>query len=136
MIEVWRKNLVQTAIGKGERVFLYDRLEILSVDSSGDAANLKDVDEVSIENQIDRQVDGRHVEVFEAEAIEKNIRAQQLFAANVDRVLRQIEGIAQGDVAGCELDLGGKGLLGAGGKHDRAVAVDAQLELAQEPVSW
>ena len=78
---------------------------------AGNAANLENIDEVGIEHEFDGEVDRRHVEVFEAEAIEKNIGRQQLFAADVDRVLRQVEGVAQGDVAGGELDLRGKGLL-------------------------
>ena len=109
-----------------------DRLVILAVLLARHAAHLEDVDEVGIEQQFNREVDRRQIEILEGHAVEENLRRQQLLAADVDRVLRKVEGIAQRDVAGGQLDLRGKGLLRRGRQHHRAMTADAQLEMAEK----
>ena len=97
------------------------------------AADLEDIDEVSIKQDLDREVDRSEVEVFEGEPVEEDFRRQQLFAANVDRVLRQIKGITQTDVAGGQFYARGKCLLRSRRKHHGAMSADAQFQMTKEP---
>ena len=96
---------------------------------AGHAAYLKHIDEIGVEQDFHRKVHRRQVKVLEGHAVEKNLRREQLFAANVDRVLWQVKGIAQRDVAGSQLDLRGERLLCRRRKHHSAVPANPQLQV-------
>src|SRR5205823_14631341 len=72
------------------------------------------------------------VEVLKRHAVKEDIVGQQLLAADVDGVFRQIERLAQRDVAGGQLNLRRERLLCARRKHHSAVVADAELEVAQK----
>src|SRR5579884_1995027 len=95
-------------------------------------ADLEDVDEIGGVVNVDGEADGNEIEVLEAEAVVELVVREQLLAPQMDRVLRQVERIAQRDVAGSEFDLVREGLLRARAQHDRSMAVDAQFHVAEE----
>ena len=125
-------HVVEPAIIKGDAIFADYGLVILAVLFPGHAAHLKHVDEVGVEEHLDGKVHGDEVEVFKAHAVEEDLRRQHLLAAHVDGVLGKIKRIAQGDVAGGQLDLRGKCFFGARREHHGAMAADAQLQVAEE----
>ena len=78
----------------------------------GDAAHLEDVNEIGVKLHLNHEIDVREIEVLEVQPIEEDLGCQQLFATDMDRVLRQIERVTKRNVAGGELDLRGERLLG------------------------
>ena len=68
--------------------------------ATGYATDLEYVHEVGFEDEFNGEVDGLQVEVLECEIVEEDVVREQLFAPNVNGVLRKIEGIAESDVAG------------------------------------
>ena len=72
------------------------------------------------------------MEIFQSQLVEQHIAGQQLLAANVHGVLRQVERIAQRDAAGGELDARSKRFFRAGREHHRPLPADLQLQPAEK----
>ena len=125
-------TVVETVIDELDRILADHGTEILSMLRARHPPHLKDVDKVGIEIHLNHELDGSEIKVLKGETVKESTRREQLFASNVNGVLRQIERVAQGDVARGQLDLGCEGLFGTRGKNDRAMSADPQLELTQE----
>ncbi len=80
---------------------------------SRDAAHLENVNEIRIEDHLQREINVNEVEVLEAQAVEEYLGCQQLFTADVYRVLGEIKRVPKRDVAGGELDLRSESLFSA-----------------------
>ena len=102
------------------------------MNSPRNSAHLEDVDKISVKTEFQRQVDRSEIEVLDREAVKENVGGKHLFSADVDGILRQIEGISQSDVAGREFDLRRECPLGAGRQNNRPMSVDAQFEVREE----
>ena len=109
-----------------------DGLVILPMLLARHAAHLEYVDKVGIDQHFDGEVHRREVVVLKAHAVEENLRGQQLLAANVDGIFGKVEGVAQGDVAGGQLDLRGKRFFRGRRKHHGAMPADTQFEMAEK----
>ena len=125
-------HAIEPAIVKRDAVLADDGLVILAVLLACHAADLEYIDEVRVQNDFHRKVDGRQVEILEGHPVEEDLRRQQLFATNVNCIFGQIERIAQRDVAGGQLNLRGERFFRGRRQHDRAVTADAQFQLAEE----
>src|SRR5207248_616113 len=104
----------------------------MTVSLANASAHLEYVHEIGVEGDFHHEFYWREMEVLQSQLVEQHIAGQQLLAANVHGVLRQIERIAQRDAAGGELDARSKCFFGAGRKHHRPLAADLQLQPAEK----
>src|ERR687888_410678 len=118
---------------EGQGPFTGYRTEIMSAAMACAPADLKDVNEIGIECDLHHNVHRRKIEIFEGEAVEQHSASQQLLPAHMNSILREVEGLAKGDVAGGELDLRMKGLLRARRQHYGTMSEDLEFELAEKP---
>ena len=93
---------------------------------------MEHIDEIGLKQHFYDKIHRREVEILKCQAIEKNFRSQQLLAPDVHRVFGEVERITQRDIAGGQLDLRRKSLLGTGREHDSAMSADAQFEVTEE----
>src|SRR5579884_823280 len=123
---------VEAAVAEGGNVVFQDGPEVLPVHRPGHAAHLEHVNKIGRVADFNHELDGLQVEIFKRHAVEKHVVGQQLLAAYVNGVFRQVKRFAQRDVAGGQLDLRCEGFFRAGREHDGAMAADAQLKVAEE----
>ena len=87
-------HAVQATIIKRDAIIGDHGLVILAMFLTCYAAYLEYIDEICIEQHLHREVHRSEIEILEGHAIEKYLRSQQLFAADVDCVFRQVERVA------------------------------------------
>src|SRR5215469_3361484 len=126
------QQIIEPAITKGDRVVFEQRSIELAMFFPPDTTHLENVSEIGIKPELHRQLNFRAVEIQKGEAVEKNLGAEQLLATDVDRVFREIEGLAQGGTGGGKLNLRNEGLFCAGGKHNSMAGIDVELQMAQK----
>src|SRR5215469_1493822 len=126
------QQIIEAPIGKDDAVVFEQRSIELAMFFSPDAAHLEDVGKIGIEPELDRQLDFGAVEIKKGEAVEKNLGAEQLLAADVDGVFREIEGLAQRGPSCSKLNLRNEGFFCAGGEYDGVTSIDVELEMTQK----
>src|SRR6185437_8956691 len=126
------QNSVPPPVIEGKMIVCHDGPIVLPVSGTRAPAHLENVHEIGFEGELDEHFHRPKVEVLKGEAVEQNIAAQQLLAADVNGVFRQVEGITQGDVAGSQFNLRNESAFRAGRQNHGAVPAYLQLQVAEK----
>src|SRR5579859_2525802 len=105
------RNSVMPHIVEQNFLALHDWLVVMAQLFPGDTSHLENVHEVGFINKLDQHFEFVEVEILNGELVKQRVRTQQLFAADVDAVFRNLVSVAQGTLAGSEFNLRGKSLL-------------------------